>query len=431
MGRSCKKGFDMTIDEIVEYTEYQTEQLNNYLTNRIIERIMAVYAEKGVQMIPATLRDIVKILSTGKTLKEIEKDIEKKLPGMEKEIRKAFVYAGNEIEREQDGFLKNIIEDSAVTYHAVRTGAYVTPDKLYLTETEKGLLESACRRTQGTFRNYTATTAKTTQKALIDAMDKAYNKVVHGVSLHTATAEAIEEYAKIGTMVDFGSGVKQRLETVVTRAVRTGVAQASGDITLARCNELDVDQVLVTSHIGARYTDKHEPANHMWWQGKVYDWDKTGQKKATDSVGTELHEVAKQIQHDPNESAGDFIKITGYGTGEGLCGWNCRHTFTPFFKGININNQKQFDDDENKKRYDLEQKQRAMERKIRDLKREYEGLNHAYKIAPDGPLKDTLKDKKQIAHKKYIDAVRNYNDWSKQNGLRPKQERLKIANQNV
>lgn len=419
----------MTIDEIVELAEQATEELNVYLTKRIVDRILAVYDELGVQMIPATVHDIMKMLKTGKTLKDIEKDINRRIPGIEKEIEKAFKYVANEIEREHDGLLNTALQGTSIAHHLPRVGAYVAIKDLYLSDSEKALLESAYRRTLGTFRNYTATTAKATQIQLIDTLDKAYNKVVHGVSIHSAIAEAIDEYSKVGNVVDYGGGVQHKLETAIPRAVRTGLAQASGDISLERCNELQIDQVLVTSHIGARYTDKHEPANHMWWQGKVYDYPKQGQTKApTDSVGKQLQQIGDEMPHDVNKSAGDFIKITGYGTGEGLCGWNCRHTFSPFYPGININNQKQFDSEENKKRYDLEQKQRAKERKIRELRRNYEALKHAYQKAPEGELKNELKTKQQSAHMKFVDAVKAYNEWSKANGLRPKQERLKIAN---
>ena len=32
----------------------------------------------------------------------------------------------------------------------------------------------------------------------------------------------------------------------------------------------------------------------------------------------------------------DFIESTGYGTGEGLCGWNCYHSFSPFIPGVSV-----------------------------------------------------------------------------------------------
>lgn len=414
------------IDDLILMTEEATEQVNIYLTNKIIDRIKAIMLNQDITIIPSSRRDIVKMLGTGKTLTEIEKEVEKALPSIAKEVKQAFKDAANEIEREQDGFLEEAILANGIdmTYHKPRKGVYVPTKDLYLTDTEKSLLESAYRRTNGTIKNLTATTANATQTELIDTLDRAYNKVTRGVSLHTATAEAIDEYSKVGTCVMYGNK-PQKLETAITRAVRTGLEQASGDITLARCNELDVKQVLVSSHLGARYTDKDEPANHMSWQGKVYDYNQVS-SKATDSVGAELQQISKALPKTREDSNGDFIKITGYGTGEGLCGWNCRHTFVPFYKGMK-NNFNNYDSDENKKMYDLQQRQRAMERKIRELRRNYEALKQAYKSA-DEPLKSELKPKYDTAHKKYVDAVKTYNEWSKANGLRPKQERLKIAN---
>ena len=32
----------------------------------------------------------------------------------------------------------------------------------------------------------------------------------------------------------------------------------------------------------------------------------------------------------------DFIQSTGYGDGSGLMGWNCRHSFSPYFDGASI-----------------------------------------------------------------------------------------------
>ena len=67
----------------------------------------------------------------------------------------------------------------------------------------------------------------------------------------------------------------------------------------------------------------------------------------------------------------DFIGTTGYGTGEGLCGWNCRHSFQPWAKGLRNPwaDEHKIDSEENKKIYEDTQKQRAMERSIRATKR--------------------------------------------------------------
>ena len=51
----------------------------------------------------------------------------------------------------------------------------------------------------------------------------------------------------------------------------------------------------------------------------------------------------------------------------------CVVELPPFLRailqGISTNNTEQFDDEKNKRRYDLEQKQRAAERNLRELRR--------------------------------------------------------------
>lgn len=63
------------------------------------------------------------------------------------------------------------------------------------------------------------------------------------------------------------------------------------------------DLVEVTAHAGAR-------PEHAEWQGKVYS--RSGKSKKYP----------------------DLVEVTGYGTGPGLGGWNCRHSMFPFYENI-------------------------------------------------------------------------------------------------
>ena len=65
----------------------------------------------------------------------------------------------------------------------------------------------------------------------------------------------------------------------------------------------------------------------------------------------------------------DFVESTGYGTGGGLGGWNCRHNFIPFDPETMVNNLKQYGMEENKEMYLNHQKQQYFERNIRRYKR--------------------------------------------------------------
>ena len=124
---------------------------------------------------------------------------------------------------------------------------------------------------------------------------------------------------------------------------------------LARMEEVDCEFVEVTAHEGARPT-------HAVWQGRVY------------------HRGGTVVQD--GERYEDFEAATGYGTVPGLCGWNCRHNFYPFYPGISVRN---YTDERLAEldarntpyggglytRYEITQMQRALERRVRKYKRRY------------------------------------------------------------
>ena len=122
----------------------------------------------------------------------------------------------------------------------------------------------------------------------------------------------------------------------------------------------------------------------------------------------------------------DFIKSTGYGTGEGLCGWNCRHSFHPYFPGIdtpsyteeelqNIDpppveyNGKKLD------YYQQTQKQRSMETAMRKTKREI--------IAAKAAGDDDMFTTKSVLLRRQREE---YDKFSKATGLLTQKERTQV-----
>ena len=122
----------------------------------------------------------------------------------------------------------------------------------------------------------------------------------------------------------------------------------------------------------------------------------------------------------------DFIKSTGYGTGEGLCGWNCRHSFHPYFPGIdtpsyteeelqNIDpppveyNGKKLD------YYQQTQKQRSMETAMRRTKREI--------IAAKAAGDDDMFTAKSVLLRRQREE---YDKFSKATGLLTQKERTQV-----
>lgn len=426
---------------IVDAAEEATEKLNTYLVQRVTKRILALFDKSGeVELIPASVSDVRKMREAGMLTDDVRQLLKERMPEIQEEIDRAFEAAANEIERDNDRFTHKVVktENIDISVPEPHTGRYKPMKELNLTQKETALIKRAYEKTNGTMYNLTGTTADATQEEFIRACDAAYWKATHGVSLHTAIAEAIDQCAQYGTVVTYPSGHVDKLEVAVARAVRTGANQAAGDVSLARCAELGVSQVIVSSHLGARYTAQEEPANHMSWQGKVYDldWKNESLKKYEVTPQDEKNNAEKFgffqkmryfFSPKKNRSAGDFITKTGYGTGEGLCGWNCRHSFGPYYKGVNTNNKEQFADSENKRRYDLDQKQRAAERKLRETKRRMNAFKYAAEEAKGEEVKKELKERYQNLRQDFLKQMDDYDEFCDRNKLKTRKERLKIA----
>ena len=219
------------------------------------------------------------------------------------------------------------------------------------------LLDAGARQTAGTWKNLTATTANTVTGQFERALDAAWAKVSTGAfDYKTAVKQAVDSLADGMKFVTYPTGHQDSIEVAARRAILTGVNQTAGKLQVARADEMGVEFFETTAHGGAR-------PSHAEWQGRQFH-----RGGAVDYKG----------KHYP-----DFEAATGYGTGAGLCGWNCRHTFFSIFpelgpapawtqadlealnaRNIEYNGKKYT-------RYEINQMQRARERNVRRWKKRY------------------------------------------------------------
>lgn len=239
---------------------------------------------------------------------------------------------------------------------AVYTAAGLDPPPVSQSPALLNLLNAGYRQTCGTWQNLTATTANTVTGAFEDRLSRAWGLVSTGaMDYNTAIRRAVDDLADTMPYITYPSGHTDTLEVAARRAVLTGVNQTCSKLQLARMEEMDCEFVEVTAHEGARPT-------HAVWQGRVY------------------HRGGAVVQD--GKLYEDFETATGYGTGPGLCGWNCRHNFYPFYPGVSVRN---YTDERLAEldarnipyggglytRYEITQMQRALERKVRKYKRRY------------------------------------------------------------
>lgn len=229
------------------------------------------------------------------------------------------------------------------------------------------IAQSGYRRTMNTLYNLTQTRAlmnnqnlsTTVQAQLGRILDNAHLGVASGAySLDEVVRRGIKELAAEGAeAITYPSGHTDKLETVVLRAMRTGINQTAVDISLNNAKEMGVDTMELSAHGGARTgSGKPDYTNHSWWQGKLVSLS-----------GAKGYLSLQDI---------------GYGHVQGFCGANCRHNWHPFWPGISTPayTKKTLDDcNAPKFRYNgnllteeqCDKRQRALERQIRRWKREY------------------------------------------------------------
>lgn len=239
---------------------------------------------------------------------------------------------------------------------AVYTAAGLDPPPVNQSPALLNLLNAGYRQTCGTWQNLTATTANTVTGAFEDRLSRAWGLISTGaLDYNTAIRRVVDDLADTMPYITYPSGHTDTLEVAARRAVLTGVNQTCAKLQLKRMEEMGCEFVEVTAHEGARPT-------HAVWQGRVY------------------HRGGAVVQD--GERYEDFETATGYGTGPGLCGWNCRHNFYPFYPGVSVRN---YTDERLAEldarnipyggglytRYEITQMQRAMERRVRKYKRRY------------------------------------------------------------
>jgi hypothetical protein len=259
--------------------------------------------------------------------------------------------------------------DSLAADDKIHKAAGASPQPVNESPALLNLLNAGYEQTAGTWKNLTATTARTVSGEFEAACDRAWLQVTSGAfDYQTAVKRAVDGLAAGGIKgITYPSGHKDTLEVAVRRAVLTGVHQTTAKLQIARMDEVGCDFVEVTAHAGAR-------PEHALWQGRQYH-----------RGGAMTYQGVRYP---------DFVSATHYGSGDGLCGWNCRHDFWPFWPGLSTPNHTDAELEElNAKtieyngemysEYEISQMQRAAERKVRAAKRTY--------LAEDAAGVDTTK----------------------------------------
>ena len=390
--------FDHKEDRLLELYR----QLENFILKDITRRLLS-----AGEMTATADRLIWKLKQMGESQSAIEQKL-RKLTGLtQKELRSLL----------QDAVLTSWEDDRATLgqlgielSNPLKNAAVIR------------VMDAEFKKSLGELTNLTRTTMKQSQIDLINMLDEADLRVAAGVqSYSAAVCDILDKYAGRGIYVDYPSGTRRTLEAAVRLCVVTSMNQTAAQVTNQYVVEAQTNYVLFSAHLGARVKQKGQPdlAGHDLWQGRVFciRGSEPGYPNLLESTGYDI---------DPVTGVGTVVNPLG------AHGYNCRHSHKVWDKRLrnpylDENGNLKIDSEENRKRYELQQKQRSMERSLRAWKRKL--IEKQEQIG--NPREDMDVDKLQQEYDRmaYQLTQKNkaYNDFCKQNDLQPQYDRIKVA----
>lgn len=277
-------------------------------------------------------------------------------------------------------------------------------------------------KTSGELDNLTKTTINQTQKDLLNMLNEVDYRVASGMqSYSSAVCEVLDRYAESGVMVEYPTGTKRSLEAAVRCCIVTSMNQTAAQVTNIYIAQNKIEYVLVSAHPGARY-DKKNPKgipSHDHWQGKAYKiiGSEPGFPNLLESTGYTI---------DPKTGTGTVVNLLG------LHGYNCRHSHGPWRKDmvnkyLDENGNVNINADESQKLYDLQQKQRLLEREIRKTKREIMAKKQELDMIAETDVKEILQPQyDKLAYKLRMQNKR-LQSFCKNNDLQLQGDRTKVS----
>jgi len=271
---------------------------------------------------------------------------------------------------------------------------------------QRQILEGMVEWTQGNIKNITLTAGVAGSSLYYECSNEAYMRVISGAYSHAdAVYKAVKKAGWSGANVQYEKR-RDKLDVAIRRNIMTSLGQTTARITEMNAADLGAEYYETSAHSGAR-------PSHTVWQGRVF-------------------KIEGSTPEYPN-----FADSTHYGDIGGICGVNCRHSFYPFFPGISkpayspaaldrYANHKVKYNGKDYSDYDASQKQRELERGIREQKRILAGLDEARKAAGDEELEKKLKDEFEKESTLLKLKEMNLRDFLSQTGRDAENERVRV-----
>ena len=367
------------LKDLPEEIIFIVEELEEQIIEDIVRRI-----SKSLQLTETADYQIEMLYRMGYDIDEIEKNIAKKMDIAADELE-TILQKASELSYEND-------------YRLYREGGKQLP-KLSDNPMMKDFIEATIKNTKDELINFTNTTGfvyrndfNLLDKFYRDTLNQAVFQVGSGAYDHnTVLRNVVKKIGDSGIRtIDYSSSRSYHIESAARMNIMTAMTQITGHMSLANADMMGQDLMEISAHMGAR-------PSHAEWQGQIVSRNGRSGYLSLDDIG--------------------------YDTAGGFKGVYCRHDWFPFFEGISTpayteEQLKNIDpppfeyDGRTYTAYEASQKQRQIERSMRQTKRQL--------IAYDAAA---LKDDFTAASIKLKRQRDLYEDFSEVAGLRAKHER--------
>lgn len=230
------------------------------------------------------------------------------------------------------------------------------------------------------------------EKAALRYMDDVYRRTVRGAALGMATGSmtmqkavdlATKDFLAAGiTCIRYRNGRRVNIASYAEMALRTAATRATLQGEAAQREQLGIDTVLVSQYGACSNTC-------LPWQGLVYIDDVFQAYSGPHTLGG-TYGVSRNGQQYP---------LLSVAVRAGLFHPNCRHTLTTWIEGMS-KRPRPMDKAKIEAVNQLEKKQRYLERRVREAKRQAEGL-----LDPDAAKQaKRLVRRRQSELKEFVDA---------------------------
>ena len=382
------------------------DQLEDWIMRDIARRLFA-----AGKLTATADREIWKLQQMGLHRREIEKKLAKLTGKSRAEIRALL----------QDAVVASWDDDKSILEKLGQffSGPLDNPEV-------RRVMDAEYAKSQGELSNLTRSTMLASQKKLIELLDAAEMRTAAGVqSYDEAVAEILDAYAGEGAKVSYPTGREMSIEAAVRMCVVTSMNQTAAQVTNKYIKEAGTNYVLTSAHYGARVKSKNQPdlAGHDLWQGRVFciRGSEPGIPNLLESTGYDI---------DPVTGVGRVVNPLG------LHGYNCRHSHQPWDKRLrnpwrdkdgNLldGNGNIITPEKNREVFENLQKQRAMERKIRQTKRRLLMKQEEINAATDPAFKSKLEGEYAELSERLTAQNREYNEFCRRHNLQPDYARTK------